>query len=141
MQWFSGFSDAEGSFIISTPKETKEVHFRFKITLHLDDSEVLYLIKNKLGIGTVTKQANTCEFNVSSFNDIIVFLIPIFNKYPLLSHKQLDYRDWKKAILLKKEAQLTSKNLSTSKYSDLVNIKNNINSVPLGGEVTMTDII
>lgn len=27
LQWFSGFSDAEGSFIISTPKETKEIHF------------------------------------------------------------------------------------------------------------------
>lgn len=73
--------------------EEREVHFRFKITLHLDDSDVLYLIKNRLGIGTVTKQGNTYEFNVTSFNDIIVFLIPIFDKYPLLSHKQLDYKD------------------------------------------------
>lgn len=45
LQWLTGFSDAEASFIINTPKETKEVHFRFKITLHLDDSDVLYLIK------------------------------------------------------------------------------------------------
>lgn len=54
---------------------------------------LIFLIKKKLEIGTVTKQGSTYEFNVTSFNDLVVYLIPIFDKYPLISHKQLDYRD------------------------------------------------
>jgi len=45
LQWFVGFTDAEGSFMMSMPKGTKQVYFSFKIKLHLDDINVLYLLK------------------------------------------------------------------------------------------------
>lgn len=92
LQWFVGFSDAEGTFIINT-KNNSEVHFCFKLTLHIDDSAVLFLIKDKLGIGVVSFKGNTCTFSVHSFQLIVEVLLPIFDKYPLLTHKQLDYRD------------------------------------------------
>jgi hypothetical protein len=53
LQWFIGFTDAEGCFLIQT-KNKSEVQFCFKITLHIDDSAVLFLIKDKLGIGVVS---------------------------------------------------------------------------------------
>jgi hypothetical protein len=101
LQWYSGFTDAEGSFKINT-KNNKEVHFVFQITLHIEDVAVLYIIREKLGIGIVSITGKTCSFRIHSFQLIVENLLPIFDKCPLLTHKQLNYRDWKKAILLKK---------------------------------------
>ena len=67
LQWFIGFTDAEGCFLIQT-KNKSEVHFCFKITLHIDDSAVLFLIKDKLGIGVVSIKGNTCLFLFILFN-------------------------------------------------------------------------
>jgi hypothetical protein len=92
LQWFIGFTDAEGCFLIQT-KNNSEVHFCFKITLHIDDSAVLFLIRDKLGIGVVSIKGNTCTFSIHSFQHIVDVLVPIFDKYPLITHKQLDYRD------------------------------------------------
>lgn len=92
LQWFIGFTDAEGCFLIQT-KNKSEVHFCFKFTLHIDDSAVLFLIKDKLGIGVVSIKGNTCIFSIHSFQHIVDVLVPIFDKYPLITHKQLDYRD------------------------------------------------
>ena len=92
LQWFVGFTDAEGCFLIQT-KNNSEVHFSFKITLHIEDSAVLFLIREKLGIGIVNIKGNTCSFTVNSFQLILDILLPIFDKYSLITHKQLDYRD------------------------------------------------
>lgn len=92
LQWFVGFTDSEGTFIIQT-KNNSEVNFCFKFTLHVDDSAVLFLIKDILGIGVVTIKGNTCTFAVHSFQLIVEVLLPIFDKYPLITHKQLDYRE------------------------------------------------
>jgi hypothetical protein len=92
LQWFVGFTDSEGTFIIQT-KTNSEVNFCFKFTLHVDDSAVLFLIKDILGIGVVSIRGNTCTFAVHSFQLIVEVLLPIFDKYPLITHKQLDYRD------------------------------------------------
>ena len=128
LQWFVGFSDAEGSFMISIRNKT-EVHFVFKITLHIDDVAVLYTIREKLGIGVVSIEGKACSFRVHSFQVIIDNLIPIFDKYPLLTHKQLDYRDWKKAILLKKEGQNISRSLSIKTLEKINEIKNGMNAL------------
>lgn len=127
LQWFVGFSDAEASFIISIRNKT-EVHFTFKITLHIDDVAVLYTIREKLGIGVVSIEGKTCSFRVCSFQVIVDNLIPIFDKYPLLTHKQLDYRDWKKAILLKISGQKNTRSLSIEILEKINEIKNGINS-------------
>ena len=92
LQWFVGFTDAEGTFLIKT-KNKSEVNFSYKITLHIDDSAVSHLIKEKLGIGVVSIKGNTCTFAVHSFQLIVDVLLPIFDKYSLITHKQLDYRD------------------------------------------------
>ena len=104
LQWFVGFSDAESSFIINTKNE-REVYFTFQITLHIDDVGVLYIIRDKLGIGVVSIRGNTSSYRISSFEVIIKILLPIFDEFPLLTHKQLDYKDWKRAIILKKLGQ------------------------------------
>lgn len=92
LQWFVGFTDAEGCFLIQS-RNNSEIHFCFQITLHIEDSAVLFLIREKLGIGIVNIRGNTCSFTVNSFQLILDILLPIFDKYSLITHKQLDYRD------------------------------------------------
>jgi LAGLIDADG endonuclease len=92
LKWFVGFSDAESSFLINI-KNNREAHFIFQITLHIDDVITLYTIRDKLGIGVVSISGSTCSYRIHSFKIIVSILLPIFNKYSLLTHKQLDYKD------------------------------------------------
>lgn len=130
LQWFVGFTDAEGTFLIKT-KNKSEVNFSYKITLHIDDSAVLYLIKEKLGIGVVSIKGNTCTFAVHSFQLIVDVLLPIFDKYPLITHKQLDYRDWRIAVSLKKNSAAPNRktiSVAPETFNQIVQIKESINS-------------
>lgn len=130
LQWFVGFTDSEGTFIIQT-KNNSEVNFCFKFTLHVDDSAVLFLIKDILGIGVVTIKGNTCTFAVHSFQLIVEVLLPIFDKYPLITHKQLDYREWRIAVLLKnseKNASNKKISITAETFIKIVKIKESINS-------------
>jgi hypothetical protein len=81
LNWFSGFTDAEGNFLISS--NLNYFRFRFKITMHIDNLEALNTIKTKLKIGNVIveKNRNRCSFVVQSFTEIRdVILSPLCNK-------------------------------------------------------------
>lgn len=45
LHWFSGFTDAEGNFLISIDRNY--VKLRFKISLHIDDLKVIQVIQAK----------------------------------------------------------------------------------------------
>jgi len=103
LQWFVGFTDAEGNFIINSLKNTKSdlsrFSFMFKITLHQDDEAVLKYIKDRLGIGGVRFYKNECIFNVTD-KEGIALLIFIFDKYNLNTTKHLDFLDFKEAFYI-----------------------------------------
>lgn len=103
LQWFVGFTDAEGNFIINRllKKDSLNISsfsFLFKISLHKDDEEVLRYIKDKLGVGGVRLYKDECIFNVTDQKGIAL-LISIFDKYNLNTSKYLDYLDFKEAFL------------------------------------------
>ena len=127
IEWFVGFSDAESSFMINT-RNNKEVHFIFQITLHIEDIGTLYTIREKLGFGVISIKGNTCSFYVRSFKNIVEKLLPIFDKCSLLTHKQLNYRDWRKAVILKKLEQENSRSLGIDAFNEIVRLKNSINT-------------
>ena len=106
IQWFVGFTDAEGSFWINI-KNNSEVHFVFQITLHIEDSAVLYYIRDKLDIGLVTIQGKTCSYRVHAFQTIVETLVPIFDKYPLLTSKYFYYLKFKEAYRILEDPSLT----------------------------------
>ena len=62
-KWFSGFTDAEGSFIIITLP--KGFNFKFSIGLHIDDLPALNYLKDKLGFGSVYAYKHNCYYNVT----------------------------------------------------------------------------
>lgn len=91
LHWLSGFTDAEGNFLITIDREY--VKFRYKILLHIVDINVLHLIKSKLNVGRVTvdKNNNSCSFIVESYSDIKNVICPIFKSFPLHTSKKLDF--------------------------------------------------
>lgn len=135
LYWFSGFTDAEGNFLISF--DHGYVRFRFKICLHIDDIGVLYTIKNNLGFGRVTVEGKaSCSFVVDKFEDIKLLLV-LFKAFPLLTIKRLDYESFSKAVHVK----IDSKKLSESENKKIIAIKKGMNRKRvISSNLNMTNI-
>jgi len=104
IEWFRGFTDAEGCFIIqSVVHLTKDHNFKFifRITLHLDDLACLEFIKNTLHIGNVRVNVERSEvvYEVSAQREIEIILA-IFNKFNLNTTKHLNFIAFEQAFLL-----------------------------------------
>ncbi len=132
LQWFVGFTDAEGNFIINPLKNTKLVvsrfSFMFKITLHQDDEAVLKYINDKLGIGGVRYYKKECIFNVTD-KEGIALLISIFDKYNLNTTKHLDFLDFKEAFYIYWNREKNSnESLLSSVKEKILELKNKMNT-------------
>ena len=92
LNWFVGFTDAEGNFLINSNIKNGRVekfNFRFTIRLHKDDLKVLQYIREVLQIGKVYN--HDLVYFLVTRQEEIKKLIMIFDKYPLNSIKQLNY--------------------------------------------------
>ena len=123
LYWFSGFTDAEGNFLISIDRQY--VRFRFKISLHIDDVEVLNTIKSNLNVGTVTLESsrNRCSYIIQDYEEIKNIICPIFNAFPLHTSKRLDFENFSQAVFIK-----DNKKLSDTDMSKIVSLKNTMNT-------------
>jgi hypothetical protein len=128
--WFRGFCDAEGNFIIRVRKKKEKIigfEFLFRITLHKDDLNVLKIIKSKFNCGSIiNSNRNVHILIVSSLNDIENAIIPFFDKYPLMTKKCLDYLDFKQAFFIFKKRKKDKENRSNYD-SQIIEIKNRMN--------------
>jgi NADH:ubiquinone oxidoreductase subunit K len=114
--FISGFSDAEGSFVVTILKNPRykigwNVQARFQIKLHEKDRALLLLIQNYFyNIGYISKlnDRSTVEFRVSDITSLNNIIIPHFEKYTLISNKYKDF------ILFKQIVSLMSKNKHTT---------------------------
>jgi hypothetical protein len=76
LEWFIGFSEGEGSFIVA-----KRVDLSFVITQSSSDIEVLNYINNNLGFGKVIRQSvkqNTHRFIIQDIMNIYLISL-LFN--------------------------------------------------------------
>lgn len=123
LYWFSGFTDAEGNFLISINRQY--VRFRFKISLHIDDVEVLNTIKSNLNVGTVTLERgrNRCSYVIQNYEDIKNVICPIFNVFPLHTSKRLDFENFSQAVFIK-----DNKILSNTDIRKIVSLKDTMNT-------------
>jgi hypothetical protein len=60
----------------------------YTIGLEIEDIRLLYKIKTFLGCGTVRKYNNVAIFRIKKIAHLLYILIPIFDKYPLLTEKK-----------------------------------------------------
>ena len=131
LEWFSGFSEAESMFFIST---TGALSFRIKI--HYDDRQTLEYIQKLLSelanrdIGIIVDSKNQHEsyYMVAKFQDILEILIPIFSRYYLTTSKFLDFQDFKAAAEIRKPSFLEKRKLNTEELNKILKRKSGMNS-------------
>jgi hypothetical protein len=78
--------------------------YEFGIEVALRDVQLIYKIKDLLGIGTVffretEGRSKTVILRVRNKSHLIDVILPIFDKYPLISNKQYDYLRFREALL------------------------------------------
>ena len=115
-QWLVGFTDGDGSFSIVRVAEGKWTLF-FKLTQSTYNLRAIHFIKNQLGVGSVyiDSDCNKADFRIRDKKTIGSTILPIFDKYPLLTSKHFSYLKFKKAYEI-----LENPNLSTKDKDNLL---------------------
>jgi hypothetical protein len=108
LEWFVGFTDAEGCFSIVKIKNLNFIFF-FRIRLHKDDIKVLQDISNTLELLPPFVDGNSALLLVTDLTRITNILIHIFINNPLLTKKAEEFKSFLEAVNLKMET-LNSKN-------------------------------
>ena len=99
-QWLVGVTDGDGTFHFSEHQPNKWV-LHFKIAQSTYNLRLLYYIKSKLGVGQVSVSADgMAEYRLRDVKKIIQHVIPLFDKYPLLTSKYYNYDLFKQAAYI-----------------------------------------
>jgi len=97
-QWLVGVTDGDGNFSINY--SNGKWGLSFKIAQSRYNLRLLYYIKKELGVGSVTKDNTKGQFFIRNRKHIEDIILPIFDKYPLLTSKYFDYFRFKQALYL-----------------------------------------
>lgn len=84
-------------------KNGKYLIYELGIEVSIKDVQLIYKIKKILGVGVIvfrrlSHRPETVILRVRDKSHLIKFILPIFDKYPLLSNKQYDYLRLKSAL-------------------------------------------
>nr|QCW06948.1 hypothetical protein [Drechslerella brochopaga] len=125
----TGFCDAEACFHLSIGKNSKYkigyyVNPGFSIGLHKKDLSLLEKIQSYFGgIGTISKQTkNSIQFRIFSIKDLKI-IIDHFEKYPLITKKQIDYKLFKQALELIENKE----HINLDGFQKIVNMRASMN--------------
>lgn len=106
-QYISGYVDGEGCFSVSFSKRDKftlgwETKPSLSVSQNEDRSETLFEMQKTFKSGFMRRDFSdkTLKYEVRSLNDLITKVIPHFDRYPMLSSKQKDFKLFKQICLL-----------------------------------------
>ena len=119
-QWLVGFTDGDGNFSITSQGD--KWGLSFKLAQSRYNLRVLYFIKKELGVGSVTRDGTKGQYFIRDRKLIESILVPIFDKYPLLTTKYFDYIKFKKALSILNNVNMNKED----KNVKLIEIKNSI---------------
>src|SRR5438552_5996512 len=94
--YVSGYVDGEGTFSISVqinPSSSLGIQLipEFHVSQNRDRSEVLEIIRERLGCGTIKsngKKGDVLVLTIRRHRDLLEKVVPFFERSPLLSSKQ-----------------------------------------------------
>lgn len=93
----------EGDGFFSITKKGKYLTYELGIEVSIKDVQLIYKIKDLLGIGVISfrkrKEIETVSLRIRNKDHLKNNIFPIFDKYPMLSNKQYDYLRFKSAML------------------------------------------
>jgi hypothetical protein len=110
--YVAGFIDGEGSFSISVGKHKtlrrgSEVRPEFEIEVRADDAEILERICVTIGAGRIYDLSYErygwlphAKYKIGGRKDMVTYLFPFLDKYPLQAKKRHDYRIFKEIVLM-----------------------------------------
>ena len=119
-EWLVGFTDGNGIFNINMTHNN--IILTYKILLNKKNTQLLYKIKSYLGVGSVIYNNNIAFYLIKDQKHLLNIIIPIFDKYPLLTNKRYNYLKFKECLLINNNNLLTKNN----KLLIINNIINNI---------------
>ncbi len=110
--WISGFTQSDGSFVVSFLKQKKGVPIRpqpvFNITQSIVELEMFKALHNQLGIGKIYTNRKNVVFVVKSIDEIVDVILPLFDKHPVKGGKFSAYTIFKEvSIMIKEKKHLT----------------------------------
>lgn len=107
LKWLVGMTDGEGSFSIL--RQGDKWNLTFKISQNTYNLRVLYYIKKQLGVGSVSVESKTsmASFRIRDRKTLGSVIIPIFDKYPLLTTKYFNYAKFKEAYSILENPEIT----------------------------------
>jgi len=114
-KWLVGFTDSVGSFVIY--KTSNTYGLGFKIGQNKYNKRILHYIKKNIGVGNISEEnyTNMVQYSVYSREKLKKYIIPIFDKYPLLTSKYFSYIKFIEAYKI-----LENINLSYKEKTELI---------------------
>jgi hypothetical protein len=110
--WLSGFADGESSFSLTMQNDhqfTNKPKALFRISLRDDDASVLALVQSFFGCGSfyghkcsrgVKNGKSVVTLSIQAASDLANIVVPHFERFPLRSKKQRDFRIWRQGVEL-----------------------------------------
>lgn len=100
-QWLVGFTDGDGSFSVIYQGGNLNLVLKIKISQSTYNLRALYYIQHNLGCVSiyVEKNGNNAHFIIRDRKIITFIILPIFDKYPLLTSKWYNYNIFKQSCL------------------------------------------
>lgn len=117
-EWLVGFTDGDGNFSITNQGD--KWGLSFKLVQSRYNLRILNYIKKELGVGSITKDDTKGQYFIRDKKIIQSKIIPIFDKYPLLTSKHFDYLRFKEALLILNNDNISKKDKNTK----LLKLKN-----------------
>lgn len=105
-QWITGFVDGEGCFYVGiNPHESSTTGFQvlpeFTVVQHERDVKILHALKAHFGCGVVrVNHGDRMAYRVRSVKNLHDHIVPFFFKHPLKTQKNVDFRKFRRIILL-----------------------------------------
>ena len=135
----TGLTDGEGGFnCYIAKKETEKlisnsfntnIKLEFKVTQKSHSAGILYELKEFFGCGSVVidnRKTDTKKYHVTSLYSILENIIPHYEKYPCLTSKNLNFKDWKKIALILSQ-DTTDLNLKRINLENILNLSSQMN--------------
>ena len=94
LEWFIGFSEGDGCFVINKYLNNEKSYSSFIITQSDKDIQILHFIQNKIGFGKVIKLNKNISRYVVQDKKNISILINLFNGNIVLPKTLLIYSKW-----------------------------------------------
>lgn len=108
-QWLVGFTDGDGNFHISHQGTGTSIKWTlgYKLAQSEYNSRILNYIKKELKVGSITRDGTKVQYFIRDRKVIETIILPIFDKYPLLTTKYFDYLKLKNALAVLNKTSLT----------------------------------